>query len=122
MTKSKYQIMIIIFLILIGAFAVLAVFFVVKNDFAEETIEILFPAVGAIVFSLYLGINTIYIKKPDAKRIETSIGILLNSSKGELYSLTNVRNTEDILEFQNYKKSIGNIDTYLNKFKDSLQL
>ena len=122
MNKTNYQIMVTIFLLIIIVFAIIVVYFEIKNDFAEETLEILFPAIGAILLSLYLGFNTIYIKNPKAKIIEIPIAVLHNTTTGEISSLTNISSSNDINEFNNYFNSIGKIERYpnYNSFKDSI--
>ena len=45
------------FVALICAFAIFAVIYLAWNDFAKETMEIVFPAIGAILFSSYLAAN-----------------------------------------------------------------
>jgi hypothetical protein len=112
MNKSNSRKMVSIFLILIVSFAILAIIFVIVNDFAEETSEILFPAVGAIIFSLYLGINVVYIKKPETKSINIPIAVLQNRTIGWIYSFANVRDADDSFEFANYFYSLLKIDMY----------
>lgn len=52
--------------ILIIAFAAFAMMYSIRNDFAKETIEVLFPAVGAILLSSYLATKAIWVDAPAA--------------------------------------------------------
>ena len=57
----------LLILIVIIVFAVLAAWYLKANNFARETLEVVFPAFGAILLSLYLGYKTVVIDRPPPK-------------------------------------------------------
>lgn len=74
--------MVIFFSALIVLFAILSAMYVFANDFAHETLEILFPAVGAILLSVYLGFKAIYLDAPPPTTFNVSIAVLHDSEQG----------------------------------------
>lgn len=79
--------MAILFLILIVLFAISASYYLYRNDFNSKTIEVIFPAVGAIILSLYLGTKNIWIDSPEATVSRTNIVFLQDAQKGSVHSL-----------------------------------
>ena len=63
-------------LIVIILFAGLAAWYLKANNFARETVEVVFPAFGAILLSLYLGYKTVALDRPPPKRFGTTVAIL----------------------------------------------
>ena len=63
------------FVALICVFAIFAVVYLYLNDFAKETMEIVFPAIGAILFSSYLAAKTIWIDAPAPDSFVASIAL-----------------------------------------------
>ena len=78
------QTMAYVFLSLILLFAGASVSYLVANDFARETLEVLFPAVGAILLCGYLGFKSIVLDAPQPKRFGTSIAVLHDSGNGQI--------------------------------------
>lgn len=75
------------FLALIFIFAFISFFYVQKNSFSRETIDILFPAIGAILFSVYLGVKTVWLDAPAPKKFGTTIAVLHDSRNGKISGL-----------------------------------
>ena len=105
------------FLIVIFGFAILAGLYLYVNDFAKETIEVLFPAVGAILFSLYLGIKTVVIDAPEHKTFNSSIAILHDDASGMIRGMA-PRTIKHSPQYMNFRGS-DSLDTllYYNDFK-----
>ena len=69
-------------LIVIILFAGLAAWYLKANNFARETVEVVFPAFGAILLSLYLGYKTVALDRPPPKRFGTTVAILHDAARG----------------------------------------
>ncbi len=83
--RSQWRtIMTIAFLILIIGFATLATVYLLKNSFARETLDVLFPAVGAILLSLYLGFKSVVLDAPHPRTLYCPVAALLNTTNGRL--------------------------------------
>jgi hypothetical protein len=79
--------MAILFLILIVLFAISSSYYLYRNDFNSKTIEVIFPAVGAIFLSLYLGVKSIWIDAPEATVSRTSLVFLQDTQEASIHSL-----------------------------------
>ena len=64
------------FLAVIVVFSVAAAAYLWVNDFNKETYPIVFPAIGAIALSGYLGIKTIWIDEEDPQQSKVTIAFL----------------------------------------------
>ena len=60
--------LIYIFLAIIVIFSIGSFWYVYVNNFSRETLDILYPAVGAIVFSMYLGLKIGFINAPEPEK------------------------------------------------------
>lgn len=88
--------MAIFFWLLIIIFTLLITYFLIKNNFNSETIEIIFPAIGAILFSVYLGIKYIYIDSPPPEISRFNIVLLHDVNNGHINPLTKPISIEPI--------------------------
>ena len=77
-----------LFLAVIVVFSLITAIYLVSNDFNRETLPIVFPAIGAIAFSVYLGIKTIWIDKEDPHQSKVTIAILLDRVAGQVLPVT----------------------------------
>jgi hypothetical protein len=86
------------FLFVIIGFAGVALWYLWKNDFARETLEAVFPALGAILLSFYLGYKTAFIDRPPPKRFGAIVAILHDAAKGSVSGMHPMyRNVEIIV-------------------------
>jgi hypothetical protein len=76
--------MAIVFLLLIVVFAIVATCYLFANNFARETLDVLYPAIGAILLSLYLGFKLVWLDQPLPKRFRTTVAVLHDSQNGEI--------------------------------------
>lgn len=80
------------------AIAVIWVFvmsvFLVRNDFAKATLETVYPALGAILVSIALGIKSIFLDTPEPFRFRSNIVVLQDPPVARLYGLYR-HNVED---------------------------
>jgi hypothetical protein len=74
----------ILFIGLAVLFAAFAITYLIANDFAKETMEVVFPATGAILVSFYLGFKAIYIDAPAPEHFGGPVAIMLDSKSGTL--------------------------------------
>jgi len=111
--------MVVTFLLIIVSFAVLAIIYLYANDFSSETLPIMFPAVGAILLSMYLGFKSVRIDAPEPQIKHVNIAILHDWDSGNIYSMR-FRTASDTLEMSNKFRGLDKIDTYkfYNEFKD----
>ncbi len=107
-----------VFLSLIVLFVGASITYLVANDFAKETLEVLFPAMGAILLSGYLGFKSIVLDAPEPKRFGTSIAILHDSLNGQIYGMA-PRSIKHLPKFNEFRgaNSIDTLPLY-NAFKD----
>lgn len=107
-----------VFLTLIVLFAGAAIAYLIANDFAIETLEVLFPAVGAILLSGYLGFKSIVLDAPEPKRFVTSVAILHDSLNGQIRGMSpmSIKHLPKFNEFQG-ARLIDTLPLY-NAFKD----
>lgn len=111
--------MAILFLILVILFALAASYYLYKNDFNSETLGVIFPAVGAILFSVYLGVKSIWIDVPIHVNSRTNIVLLQDSKNGKIDAMiwpVDMGSSELVFKFRGLKK-IGEYQIY-NAFKD----
>ena len=73
-----------VFFGLILLFAGTSAIYLFANDFASETLEILFPAVGAILLSGYLGLKSIYLDAPKPVKFSVPIAVLHDFAHGQI--------------------------------------
>lgn len=85
-----------VFLATILAFAALSTIYLWRNDFARETLDVIFPAIGAIGLSLYLGIKTVRIDAPAPHRSRVPVAILLDRTAGTVQSMAQPTATDPI--------------------------
>ena len=111
--------MVIIFLLVILAFALLTTIYLNKNDFNTETLPVLFPAVGAILLSIYLGFKSVRIDAPYPETKKVTIAVLHDCSNGNVHSMI-VHTFSDAMERGNKFKGLHKINEYkiFNDFKD----
>jgi len=111
--------MAITFLLVIVSFAVLAALYLKANDFNSETLAVIFPAVGAILLSTYLGFKSLWIDAPEPEINDVNIAILHDWDSGNIYSMR-FHTASDSIEMFNKFRGLDKIDTYkfYNEFKD----
>jgi hypothetical protein len=107
-----------VFVSLIVLFAGASIVYLVANDFAKETLEVLFPAMGAILLSGYLGFKSIVLDAPEPKRFGTSIAVLHDSINGQIYGMA-PRSIKHLPKFNEFRgaNAIDTLSLY-NAFKD----
>ena len=77
-----------VFLAIILAFSLAAATYLWANDFNKETYPIVFPAIGAIVLSVYLGIKIIWIDKDDPHQSKVTVAVLYDPVSGQVLPVT----------------------------------
>ena len=77
-----------VFLAVILAFSLAAGIYLSANDFNRETYPIVFPAIGAILLSLYLGYKTIWIDKDDPHESKVTVAFLHDRVAGGVLPMT----------------------------------
>jgi hypothetical protein len=115
---QKGKVVAIIFSIIIALFTVVASYYLYKNDFNSETLAIIFPAIGAIMFSGYLGYKSVWIDAPAPAKSKTNIALLLDLKSGEINPIlpTGMDAADLTFRFRGLKK-IGEYRAY-NAFKN----
>jgi hypothetical protein len=83
----KEEAMAYVFFGLILLFAAISVTYLFANDFAHETLEILFPVVGAILLSGYLGFKSIYLDAPKPVKFSVPIAVLHDFAHGQIHGM-----------------------------------
>lgn len=71
-----------LFILLTVSFALVLIWYMVANDFAKETLDVAYPAIGAMIVSIYLGSKAIYIDAPPPQEFLEGVPILLDFSSG----------------------------------------
>ena len=77
-----------VFLVVIFTFSFAAGIYLWANDFNRETYPIIFPAIGAILLSLYLGFKVIWIDKDDPHESKATIAFLHDRVAGQVLPMT----------------------------------
>ncbi len=77
-----------LFLAVIVAFSLTAAFYLWANDFNRETYPIIFPAIGAIALSVYLGIKVIWLDEHDPNQSNVTVAILHDRVAGQVLPVT----------------------------------
>lgn len=113
------KIMVIIFLFVIVFFALLTAKYLYANDFNNETLPVLFPAVGAILLSIYLGFKSVRIDAPEKEIKHVTLAILHDRDSGNIHSMV-VRTVSEAIEMRNKFRGLHKINEYriYNDFKD----
>jgi hypothetical protein len=75
------------FILLAFLFLAFSIWYLYTNDFAKETMEVIFPAISAILLAFYLAFKAIYVDAPKPEHFGGPVAILLNSSSGELHGV-----------------------------------
>ena len=90
-----------VFLALILAFSLAAARYLWANDFNRETYPIVFPAIGAIALSVYLGIKTIWIDEDDPRQSKVTVAFLHDRVAGQVLPMTGAPFVSDPPELMN---------------------
>ena len=90
-----------VFLAVILAFGLAAAIYLWANDFNRETYAIVFPAIGAIALSVYLGIKTIWIDEDDPHQSKVTVAFLHDRVAGQVLPMTGARFVSDPPELRN---------------------
>ena len=77
-----------VFLAIVMAFSLTAAIYLWANDFNRETYPIIFPAIGAIALSVYLGIKIIWIDEHDPNQSKVTVAILHDRVAGQVLPVT----------------------------------
>jgi hypothetical protein len=88
--------------ILFWAFAFGCTYYLVKNDFASETLEVVFPAVGAVLLSTYLGFKSVVVSSPDVKKFGASVAVLHDRESCKVSGMP-PRSIKHLQRFQEYR-------------------
>jgi hypothetical protein len=110
---------VISFWILIIAFTIIGTAFILVNDFSSEILPIIFPVIGAILFSIYLGINSVFINAPKDEEVKIPIAIMVDRDRGDFHSMHILTITDDIKDMDKFKglQRFNMLNGYTN-FKD----
>ena len=90
-----------VFLVIILAFSLAAASYLWANDFNRETYPIVFPAIGAILLSLYLGFKIIWIDKDDPHESKVTVAFLHDRVAGHVLPMTGAPFVSDPPELRN---------------------
>ena len=90
-----------VFLAIIVAFSLAAGIYLWANDFNRETYPIIFPAIGAIALSVYLGIKIIWIDEHDPNQSKVTVAILHDRVAGQVLPMTGAGFVSDPPELRN---------------------
>jgi hypothetical protein len=69
-------------IVLALGFAGFATVYLLSNDFAKETVEAIFPAIGAMLFSFYLAAKLIWVEAPAPQIFSSLVAILTDRNNG----------------------------------------
>lgn len=110
--------MVYIFFALVVLFAGMSAVYLYVNDFAHETLEILFPVVGAIFLSGYLGFKSIYLDAPKAMTFDVPIAVLHDFGAGQIRGMA-PRSIDHLPRFNEFRGAnlLDTLPLY-NAFKD----
>jgi hypothetical protein len=92
--------MVYIFLILILGFALSSIWYAYQNSFAKETLVVIFPAIGAILLSGYLGYKSIFVDNPPPKTFGVPVAILYDQPNGMIRGMGAEASSERPFEFR----------------------
>lgn len=92
----------VIFFSLLWGFAIACTYYLWTNSFAKETLEVIFPVVGAILLSMYLGFKSIKVDAPDSKRFGTSVAVLVDKEAGIVRGMA-PRSLKYLTRFQEFR-------------------
>src|SRR2546425_4612652 len=104
------RLMAYMFLAIVIAFAVLSTVYLWRNDLARETLDVIFPAIGAIALSLYLGIKTVRIDAPSPRRSRIPVALLHDRAAGAVRSMAELVATDPIERLSEFA-GIRELDT-----------
>ena len=90
-----------LFLAVIVAFSLTAAIYLWANDFNRETYPIIFPAIGAIALSAYLGIKVIWIDEDDPHQSKVTVAVLHDRVAGQVLPMTGAEFVSDPPELRN---------------------
>ena len=109
-----------LFLAIIVAFSCIAAFYLWTNDFARETNPIVFPAIGAIALSIYLGVKTVWVDKDDPHEAKVTVALLHDRVAGQILPITGGLFLDDPPELRNGYWGLREIARYplYNKLKE----
>ena len=109
-----------LFLAIILAFSCIAAFYLWTNDFNRETYPIVFPAIGAIALSVYLGIKTVWIDKDNPQESKVTVALLHDRVAGQVLPITGAPFVDDPPELRNGYWGLKEIARYpfYNKLKE----
>lgn len=99
-----------LFLAVIVAFMLLSFAYLKLNDFAKETLDVIFPAIGAIGLSLYLGVKVIWIDAPKPERARVPIAVLHDRATGAIHSMAVFMPKEPMDQFSEFR-GVRELDT-----------
>ena len=101
-----------VFLAVILAFSLAAAIYLWANDFNRETYSIVFPAIGAIALSVYLGIKTVWIDEDDPHQSKVTIAFLHDGVAGQVLPVTGPLLAGDPPEFMYGYRGLREIARY----------
>lgn len=110
-----------LFLAIIVAFSGIAAFYLWTNDFNRETYPIIFPAIGAIALSVYLGIKSVWIDKDDPHESKVTVALLHDRVAGQVLPITGAPFLDDPPKLRNGYWGLKEIARYpfYNKLKEN---
>lgn len=79
--------LVFLFIGIIVFFVIVTFSLLIKNNWTTDTLEILLPAIGAILLSIFIGIKQIYIDKAEPDEYVVPIAILVNQATGDFISM-----------------------------------
>ncbi|PUB81853.1 MAG: hypothetical protein DBP02_16680 [gamma proteobacterium symbiont of Ctena orbiculata] len=103
--------MVIFFYIIIVSFFIAVTYFLYINDFNNKTIHIIFPTIGAILLSVYLGVKEIWIDAPPAVVQKTNVFIAYDATNGVILPIGRNLNNEPI-DYTYKFRGIKNLSIY----------
>jgi hypothetical protein len=60
--------------------------YIVRNNFAKESIDVFYPVLGAIILSSFLAVKAIWVDAPPDKELRESVALIHRMKTGELMS------------------------------------
>jgi hypothetical protein len=77
----------LLFLIVVSLFAIVAWVYVWQNNFAKETIDVLYPAFGAVLVSVYLGAKLVVVDSPEPLKFSTTAVLITDPQTADFTAL-----------------------------------